>query len=166
MVYPFAMKIWVARKILVHRVIVSLILAPCWARRPAIAVRRILMISPESSLHAHKVVYCLWGLECVDTFPLLLLQTPTGKASGFFPIVPQFIEKSIEHMLGGRPFFLSDITLLMGRCDLVHNEFRPCGDPDSLQSKDVLVGQSLVNVSFPRYFAIWGSNKFESVISS
>ena len=47
---------WVVRRILVHRVIVSLILAPCWARGSAIAVRRILMISPKSSLHAHKVV--------------------------------------------------------------------------------------------------------------
>ena len=45
-----------ARRILVHRLIASLILAPRWARRPAIMVRRILVISPESSLHAHKVV--------------------------------------------------------------------------------------------------------------
>jgi len=47
---------WVVRRILVHRVIVSLILAPHWARRPAITVRRILVISPESSLHAHKAI--------------------------------------------------------------------------------------------------------------
>ena len=47
---------WAVRRILVHRVIVSLILAPCRARGSAIAVRRILVISPESSLHAHKVV--------------------------------------------------------------------------------------------------------------
>ena len=73
------------------------------------------------------------------TFPLLLLQTPIGKASGFFPIVPQFIEKSVEHMLGGRPFFFSGIILLMGQYDLVHNEFWPCGNLDSLQSKEVLV---------------------------
>ena len=76
----------------------------------------------------------------MDTFPLLLLQTPTGKASGFFPIVPQFIEKSAEHMLGGRPFLFSGIILSMGQCDSVHNEFWPCGDLDSLQSKEVLVG--------------------------
>jgi len=44
------------RRILVYGVIVSLILALRWARRPAIAVRRILVISPESSLHAHKAV--------------------------------------------------------------------------------------------------------------
>ena len=39
-----------------HRVIVSLILASCRARGSAIAVRRILVISPESSLHARKAV--------------------------------------------------------------------------------------------------------------
>ena len=39
-----------------NRVIVSLILAPCRARVSAIAVRRILVISPESSLHSHKAV--------------------------------------------------------------------------------------------------------------
>ena len=72
--------------------------------------------------------------------PLLLLQTPTGKASGFFPIVPQFIEKFAEHMLGGRPFFFSGTILSMGQCDSIYNEFWPCGDLDSLQSKDVLVG--------------------------
>ena len=48
------------RRILVHRVIVSLILALRWARRPAIVVRRILVISPGSSLYAHKaiLVFC------------------------------------------------------------------------------------------------------------
>jgi len=76
----------------------------------------------------------------MDTFPLLLLQTPTRKTLGFFPIVSQFTKKSAGHMLGGRPFFFSGTILSMGRCDLVHNEFRPYGDPDSLQSKEVLVG--------------------------
>ena len=63
-------------------------------------------------------------------------------------------------------FFLLDITLLMGRCNWVHNEFRPCGNSDSLQSKEVLVSYSLVNASTPRYSVIWRCNKFESVISS
>ena len=44
------------RRILVHRAIVSLILAPCQARGSAAVVRRILVISLESSFHAHKVV--------------------------------------------------------------------------------------------------------------
>ena len=47
---------WVARRILVYRVIVSLILAPCRARGSAIAARRSLVIPPESSLHACKAV--------------------------------------------------------------------------------------------------------------
>ena len=47
---------WVVRRILVYRVIVSLILAPHWARRPAIAVRRILVILPESSFYARKAI--------------------------------------------------------------------------------------------------------------
>ena len=44
------------RRILVHRVIVSLILVPCRARGSATAVRRILVTSPEFSHHDHRVV--------------------------------------------------------------------------------------------------------------
>jgi hypothetical protein len=65
-------KSWAVRRTLVHRVIVSLILVPCRARGSAIAVRRILVISPESSLHAHKVVPVLQLLKCEDTFPLFV----------------------------------------------------------------------------------------------
>ena len=46
----------VVRRILMHWVIVSLILAPCQARESATAVRRILVISPKSSLHAHRAI--------------------------------------------------------------------------------------------------------------
>ena len=46
---------WAVRRILVHRVIASLILAPRWARRLAIAIRRILVTSPESSFHVHRL---------------------------------------------------------------------------------------------------------------
>ena len=53
-----------------HRVIVSLILASCRARGSAIAVRRILLISPESSLHARKAVLVFARAKIVDTFPL------------------------------------------------------------------------------------------------
>ena len=59
------------RRILVHRVIVSLILAPHWARRPAIAVRRILVISPKSSLHAHKAVLVFVRARGCDHLPLV-----------------------------------------------------------------------------------------------
>ena len=62
---------WAVRRILVHRVIVSLILAPRWARRLAIVVRRILVISPESSLHAHKVVLVFARARGCDHLPLV-----------------------------------------------------------------------------------------------
>ena len=97
------------------------------------------MISPESSLHAHKDVLVFARARMFDHLPLAIPPNAHRESLRLFPIVPQFIEKSVEHMLGERPFFLSDITLLMGRCDLVHNEFRPCGNLDSLQSKEVLV---------------------------
>ena len=60
-----------ARRILVHRVILSLILTPRWARRPAIVVRRFLVISPESSLHAHKVVLVFARARRCDHLPLV-----------------------------------------------------------------------------------------------
>ena len=60
-----------ARRILVHRVIVSLILAPCWARRPSIVVRGILVISPEYSLHAHKAVLVFARARMCGHLPLV-----------------------------------------------------------------------------------------------
>ena len=131
-----------ARRILVHRVIVSLILAPRWARRPAIAVRRILVISPESSLHAHKAILVFARARMCGHLPLVAPPNAHWESLSFFPIVPQFIEKFAKHMLGGRPFFFSGTILSMGRCDSVHNDYQPCGDPDCLQSKEVLVGFS------------------------
>ena len=53
-----------------HRVIVSLILVSYRARGSAIAVRRILVISPESSLHACEAVLVFASAKCMDTFPL------------------------------------------------------------------------------------------------
>ena len=47
---------WVVRRILMHRVIVSLILAPCRARESATMARRSLVTSPVSSHHAHRAV--------------------------------------------------------------------------------------------------------------
>ena len=44
------------RRILVHRAIVSLILAPCRARGSAAAVRRILVMSPKFSHHQRRAV--------------------------------------------------------------------------------------------------------------
>jgi len=78
------------RRILVHRVIVSLILAPCRARGSATAVRRILVISPESSLHARRAVLVFARAKMCENLPLVLLhQMPIGKTIDFFPTVSQ-----------------------------------------------------------------------------
>ena len=73
--YSLLWRSWVVRRILVHRVIVSLILAPCWARGSATTVRRIFVISPESSLHARRAVLVfallLWVTHVAPAFTLL-----------------------------------------------------------------------------------------------
>ena len=60
------------RRILVHRAIVSLILASCRARGSAITVRRILVISPESSLHARKAILVFAGARMCNHLPLVI----------------------------------------------------------------------------------------------
>ena len=91
----------------------SLILAPCRARGLATVVRRILVILPESSLHAHRAVLVFARAKMC------------GRLSRF-----------------------SGTILSMGRCDSVHVDLRPCEGLDSLQSKEISVGWSLVNVNF------------------
>ena len=49
-------KSFMARRIIVFRVIMLPILVPCQARKSAAAARRILVISPESSRHRYEVV--------------------------------------------------------------------------------------------------------------
>ena len=69
-----------------HRVIVSLILASCRARGSAIAVRRILVISPESSLHARKVVLVFARAKmCGHLPPVCSSKCPPGKPQASFP---------------------------------------------------------------------------------
>ena len=63
---------WAVRRILVHRVIVSLILAPYRARGTATMDRRILVISPKSSLHAHKVVLVFTRAGMCGHLPLVV----------------------------------------------------------------------------------------------
>ena len=68
------------RRILVHRVIVSLILAPCRARRSATAVRRILMTSPEFSHHEHRAVLVFARAKMCGHLPLVhYVKWPSGK---------------------------------------------------------------------------------------
>jgi len=61
----------VVRRILVHRVIVSLILAPCRARGSATAVRRILVTSPEFSHHDHRAVLVFARAKMCGHLPLV-----------------------------------------------------------------------------------------------
>ena len=69
--------------------------------------------------------------------------------SSSFPVT----EKSAGHLLGRWLLPFSVITLLTGRCDSFYDNYQPCGDSDSLQSKEALVGWSLVNVnlSYPSH---------------
>ena len=62
---------WVVRRILVHRVIVSLISAPYRARGSTTAVRRILVMSPEFSHHQHRVVLVFARVQICGHLPLV-----------------------------------------------------------------------------------------------
>ena len=77
---------WVVRRILVHRVIVSLISTPCRARGSATAVRRILVISPESSLHDCRVVLVFARAKMCGHLPLVYsTECPLGKPQASSP---------------------------------------------------------------------------------
>ena len=69
-----------------HRVIVSLILVPCRARGSVIAVRRILVISPESSLHARRAVLVFARAKMCGHLSLICsIKCPSGKPQASFP---------------------------------------------------------------------------------
>jgi hypothetical protein len=71
---------WVARRILVYRVIVSHILAPCWARESTIVARRSLVIPPESSLHARKAILVFARTKmCWHLPPVCFIKRPLGE---------------------------------------------------------------------------------------
>ena len=133
---------YAVRRILVHRVIVSPILASCRARESATAVRRVIVISPGSSLHAHRVILVFAKSKMCGHFPLVcLIKCPPGKPQASF----QCFEKSVGHLLDKRPFPVA--ISLTGRCDLVYDDYWPYGDSNFLQSKEALVGWLLVNVN-------------------
>ena len=80
---------WVVRRILVHRVIMSLILAPCRARGSATAVRRILMISPESSLHDRRAILVFARAKMCGHLPLVcFIKCLSWKPQTSFPWFP------------------------------------------------------------------------------
>ena len=101
---PSLWKSWVVRRILVYRVIVSLILAPCQARESATVVRRILVISPESSLHAHRAVLVFARAKMRGHLPLVcFIKRPLGDSQASFPH-SSIAEKPARRLLSGWPF--------------------------------------------------------------
>ena len=60
-----------ARRILVFRVIVSPILVSCQARELATMVRRILVISPESSHHWYETILVFVSAQMCGHLPLI-----------------------------------------------------------------------------------------------
>ena len=82
----------------------------------------------------------------MDTFPLFAQSNVHREShkllSSGFPVT----EELAGYLLGRWLFPFSCTILSMGRCDLVYDDPRSYEDPDSLQSKEALVGRSQVNV--------------------
>ena len=131
-----------ARRILVHRAIVSLILKPCWARRPTIVVRRILVISPESSLHAHKAILVFTRARMCDHLPLVTppnahwesLRLLSHSSSIYWEICWAYVRRTTFLPLG---YNFIDGPMRLGSQWV--SALWTCGNSDSLQSKEVLV---------------------------
>jgi hypothetical protein len=83
------------RRIIVSRAILSLISTPCRARESVAAVRRILVISPESSHHQRKAILLFARVQMCGHLPLFC------SAYAKKPI------KYTRHLLGRSVFFLS-----------------------------------------------------------
>ena len=87
---------WVVRRILLHRVIVSLISTPCRARGSATAVRRILVTSPKLSHHDRRVVLVFARAKMCGHLPLVrFIKCPSGKPQTSFPRFPSHLEMGI-----------------------------------------------------------------------
>jgi len=115
-------------------------------------VRRILMISPASSLHAHTVVLVFARAKMCWHFPLFSPSNAHRESyrllSHSFPVT----EKSAGHLLGRRLFTFSSIILSMGRCDSVHDDLRPCG------------GSGLPH--YKKFFFLWQNPSWWGLFSS
>ena len=80
---------WVVRRILVYRMIVSLISVPCRARGSAIVVRRTLVTSPEFSHHDRRAVLVFARAKMCGHLPLVcFIKCPSGKPQTSFPWFP------------------------------------------------------------------------------
>ena len=130
----------VVRRILVHRVIVSLILAPRWARRPAIAVRRILVISPESSLHAHKAVLVFARARMCGHLPLVAPPNAHRESLRLLSHSSSIYREICWAYVRRATFLLLWYNFIDGPMWLGSQWVSALWSPDSLQSKEVLVG--------------------------
>jgi len=80
----------VVRRILVHRVIVSLISMPCRARGSAAVVRKILVTSLEFSHHDHRAVLVFARVKICGHLSLVhSIKCSSGETTDFFPMVSQ-----------------------------------------------------------------------------
>ena len=90
---------WAARRILMHRAIVSPILAPYRARESATMVRRILVISPGSSLYARRAVLVFAKAKMRGHFPLVCsIKCPSGKPQASFQRLREISWASVRQM--------------------------------------------------------------------
>ena len=122
-------RFWVVRRILVHRVIVSLILAPCRARESATVVRRILVISPGSSLHARRAILVFAKAKMRGHFPLVcLIKCPPGKPQASLLQLREISWAFVRQVAFSFPISI----ILTGRGDLVYDDFWPYGDSNFL----------------------------------
>ena len=140
----------------------SLILAPCRA-----TVRRILVISPESSLHARRAVLVFAKAKLHGHFPLVcLIKCPPEKPQASF----QRLREISWAFVRQTAFSFPDAILLTGRCDLVYDDFSALWgfELPSIQRGlgGLIAGQCKSFASIPWHSVIWESNKSEYVISS
>ena len=82
----------------------------------------------------------------MNTFPLFVPSNAYQESHKLLSSGLPVTEELARYLLGRWLFPFSCTILSMGRRDLVHDDPWPYGDPDSLQSKEALVGRSLVNV--------------------
>jgi len=104
---------WVVRRILVHRVIVSLISAPCRARGSVTTVRRILVTSPKFSHHDRRAVLVFARAKICGHLPLVrFIKCPLEKPQTSFPRFPSHweIDWIYGHHLSKWPFLYPDAT--------------------------------------------------------
>ena len=99
-------------------------------------VRKILVISPGSSLHARRAVLVFAKAKMRGHFPLVcLIKCPPGKPQASFQRLREISWAFVRQVAFSFPISI----LLTGRGDLVYDDFRPYGDSNFLQSKEALV---------------------------